>query len=189
MKLQTTVAALLCLSSASVLADEVDLSLSNDTALLRYISPISYSGYGRTDAAFGVMYTEANDYLLSAGIEMVGEAGSQAPGLNGGINIELYGASLDYGYDIGALAIGGKVWYVPPSMSRLGFVAQLNYAPNVTTFGDASRFSDFSTRVEYEVFPDAAVYVGYRKVTARIENTTINVNLDKGWHGGIRISF
>ena len=188
MKLQASIAALLCMMSANALAAEVDLSLSNDTVLARYVMPISYSGYGRTDMDFGVLYTEADDFMGSAGIEMMGEAGSHAPGMHAGVSIKGYVVSLDSGDDVASVTLGGKVWYVPPTMTRIGLKAQINFGPDVTTFGDAERFWDFNTRAEYEVLPEAAVYLGYRKVETRLERK-VDVDLDKGWHIGLRMTF
>ncbi len=190
MKLQASIAALfLCASSTVALAQEVDISLSNDTALAKYIMPVSYSGYGRTDAEFGLMYTESDDFMMSAGMSMMGEVGSHAPGLQGGVGVHAYGVSLDSGDDVGALTLGGKLWFVPPSMTRVGLVADLNFAPDITTFGDAKRFWAFSSRAEYEVLPEAAVYLGYRKFRTRLEIKNRDVDLDKGWHIGLRMSF
>ena len=66
--------------------------------------------------------------------------------------------------------------------------AQINFGPDITTFGDAERFWDFNTRAEYEVLPEAAVYLGYRKVETRLERK-VDVDLDKGWHIGLRMTF
>lgn len=188
MKLRASVAALLMLAGAEAGARELDLSLSNDTALVRYATPISYSGYGQTDAEVGFMYTESDDVMIVGGIEMMGEAGSHAPGLHFGVGVKGYGVSLDSGADVGSITLGAKGWYVPPQFNRMGLVAQLYFGPDVTTFGDAERFWDFSSRAEYEVLPEAAVYVGYRKVRTRLENN-VDVDLDKGWHIGLRMSF
>jgi len=188
MKLRAGVAALLCVFAVEAGARELDLSLSNDTALLRYATPISYSGTGRTDADFGFMYTESNDVMVMGGIEMMGEAGSYAPGMHMGVGIKGYGVALDNGYDVGSIALGAKGWYVPPEFNRLGLVGQFYFGPDVTTFGDAEKFWDFSARAEYEVLPEAAVYVGYRNVRARLKQGG-NVDLDKGWHLGVRMSF
>jgi hypothetical protein len=188
MRLRASVAALLMLVGAQAGARELDLSLSNDTALLRYATPISYSGYGHTDADFGFMYTESNDVMVLGGIEMMGEAGSYAPGMHMGVGIKGYGVTLDGGDNVGSITLGVKGWYIPPEMSRMGVVAKFNFGPNVTTFGDAEKFWDFSTHVEYEVLPEAAVYVGYRNVRARLTKGR-NAYLDKGWHLGLRMSF
>lgn len=191
MKLQATIAAILCVSSGvAVSAQSIDLSLSNDTALLRYSMPISYSGSGRTDADFGLLYTEANDLMGMAGITMSGEAGSQVPGLDGGVGFRAYGVSIDRNNaDIGAVTIGGMLKYVPPGLNRVGLVGALNYSPNITTFGDAKSFWDFTARVEYEVLPAASVYLGYREVGVRMEISDRDIKLDQGAHIGLKMSF
>jgi hypothetical protein len=188
MKLRACVAALLCMFGAEVEAQEIDLSLSNDTALLRYATPISYSGYGHTDADVGLMFTESDDVMLLGGIEMMGEAGSHAPGLHFGVGIKGYAVAIDNGADVGAVTLGGKIWHVPPRFNRLGLVAQFYYGPDVTTFGDAKKFWDFNARAEFEVLPEAAVYVGFRNVRTRLTNH-VDVDLDKGWNIGLRMSF
>lgn len=188
MKLRASVAALTLLVAAEAGARELDLSLSNDTAMLRYATPISYSGYGQTSADVGFMYTESDDFMIVGGIGMMGEAGSHAPGLHFGVGARGYGVSLDNGADLGAVALGGTGWFVPPEFNRMGLVAQFYFAPDVTTFGDADRLWDFSSRAEYEVLPEAALYVGYRNVRARLKNRP-DVDLDKGWHIGLRMSF
>jgi hypothetical protein len=193
MKLQaTTMAALVFLSgaaSSAAASQSIDLALSNDTALLRYTMPVSYSSAGRTDADFGLLYTEANDMMMMAGIAMSGEAGSQAPGLYGGVGFRAYGVSLDSGNDVGSVTLGGLLRYVPPTLNRVGLVGQLNYGPDITTFGDAQRFWDFNARVEYEVLPAATVYLGYRNVETRLELNDLDVTLDKGAHVGLKMSF
>ncbi len=196
MKLRASIAALLCVLGFEANAREIDLSLSNDTALIRYATPISYSGSGKTDLDVGFMYTESDNVMILGGIEMMGEAGSHAPGLHFGVGIKGYGVSLDSGDDVGSVTLGAKGWYVPPQINRLGLVAQLYFGPDITTFGDAEKFWDFSGRAEYEVLPEAAVYVGYRNVRARLERNvpgnpgnSRDVDLDKGWHIGVRMSF
>ena len=190
MKLQAaTIAVLLCASGAAAAAQQIDLSLNSDTALLRYTLPISYSTSGRTDADFGLLHTESNDPLLMAGITMLGEAGSQVPGLDGGVGFRAYGISMDNGADIGAVTLGGMLKYVPPALNRVGLVAALNYAPNVTVTGDANRLWDFTVRAEYEVLPMAAVYIGYRDVGVRMEINSRDITLDQGAHFGLRMSF
>ncbi len=188
MKLRASVAALLCVFAAEAGARELGLSLSNDTALLRYATPISYSGTGHTDADFGFMYTESDNVMFLAGIEMMGEAGSHAPGMHLGVGIKGYGVSLDSGDDVGSVALGVKGWFVPPKVNRMGVVAQFYFGPDVTTFGDAEKFWDFTGHVEYEVLPEAAVFAGYRNVRANLSQNR-DVDLDKGWHIGLRMTF
>lgn len=190
MKLQAmTLAALMSVSGVAAAQQQIDLSLSSDTALLRYSMPLSYNPSGRTDADFGLLYTEANDVMVMAGIMMSGEAGSQVPGLYGGVGFRAYGVSLDNGADIGAVTLGGQLRYVLPAMNRVGLVGAINYAPDITTGGDANRFWDYTVRVEYEVLPAAVVYLGYREVGTRLNITHRDVDLDQGGHVGLKMSF
>lgn len=188
MKLQTSVALILMAVGSTVMAQELDLSMSDDTALLKYASPISYSAHGQTDASFGFMYTEQDDMMVQGGIEMKGEAGSQSPGLKFGMGIRAYGITFDAGDDISSITIGVSATMVPPSLKRLALVAEIYYGPDVTTSGDADRFSDFSVRAEYEILPEAAFYFGYRNVQAEMVGGA-EVALDKGGHVGLKMSF
>ena len=190
MKIRNCIAAAaLALTTTVASADSIDLSVSNDTVLGKYVKSLSYSGYGHTDMDFGLMYTESDDLMGLFGITMAGEAGSHAPGLNFGVGARVYALTLDDAdKNVGSVTLGGKISYIPPQMNRVGFVGTLDFGPDVTTFGDADRFWAFDGRVEFEVLPEAAVYAGYRKIRARLDNG-IDADLDKGGHLGVRMSF
>ncbi len=173
--------------SGAAVADAVDISLGSDTGQVKYILPLSYSGYGRTDVEFGFLYTESDDVMLTTGLHVRGEAGSHAPGLSFGVGIKAFVVSVG-DKDLAALTLGGEARFVLPSLSRLSSVAFFNYAPSIVSFGDAEKFSEFGLQVEYEVFPETAVYGGYRKITADIENGS-DADLDKNGHVGIRLTF
>ncbi len=177
------------LAGTPALADQIEVNLSNDTAMVQYATPLNYSGYGRTDAEFGALYTETDDLLGSVGIAMVGEAGSQAPGLAFGLSIKAYAVVLDAtDSTLGAVTLGGRVQLIPPGANRLIFSAYLNYAPDITSFGDADKFMDMGLRAEYEILPDASAYIGYRKITAELDGG-VDADLDDAGHVGVRISF
>lgn len=189
MKARVGIAVAMLALAGHATAGKIDLGISDDTVLAQYGSTMSYSGYGHTDWNMGLMYTESDDLMGSIGIEMMGEAGSHAPGLTGGVGIKAYGVSIDNtGDDVGSVTLGGKLRYVPPQVGRLGLSAGLNYGPDVTTFGDANRFMEFNARAGFEVLPEASLYVGYRKVRVRMDRGG-DVDLDKGWHLGITMSF
>ncbi len=177
-------------ASLTAVADEVEVNLSNDTAYLQYASPLEYNGYGRTDLEIGALYTEADDLLGSIGIAMLGEAGSEAPGLSFGLTIKAYAMNLDAAdATLGAITLGGKVRYSPPSVSRLAVLGYLNYAPAITTFGDSENLREVGVRAEYEVLPGAAIYIGYREIATELEESGAEIKLDDQGHVGLRISF
>lgn len=189
MKLRVATVALLVAANTAVTAGELDISLSNDTAQVRYYAPMSHSKYGHTDFDIGALFTEDDDFMATAGMMMSGEAGSRAPGVHLGVGFRAYGVSFDNtNDDVLALALGGEVRVVPPSERRLGIAFYGNFSPDITTFGDAEQFSDFGGRVEYEVLPEAAIYIGYRQIKAELESGP-TVTLDKGGHVGLRMKF
>ncbi len=70
----------------------------------------------------------------------------------------------------------------------MGIIGQLYVAPNITTFGDADRYVETNLRVEYEVIPSAAAYIGYRDIQFNL-NSGPNATVDKGVFIGVRMSF
>jgi hypothetical protein len=189
MKLRVATIALLFAANTAVTAGELDISLSNDTAQVRYYAPMSHSKYGHTDFDVGALYTENDDLMASAGMMMSGDAGSRAPGVHLGVGFRGYGVSFDnINKDLFALTLGGEVLVVPPSERRLGIAFFGNFAPDITTFGDAGQFSEVGGRVQYEVLPEASVYVGYRQIKADLDPGA-TVTLDKGLHVGLKMKF
>ena len=182
-------ASVLALVSASASADQVDVNLSNDTAFMQYASTLNYNGYGRTDMEIGALYTEADDVMGTFGVSMTGEAGSDVPGLNFGLTVRLYAVNLDApDASLAAVALGGGATYKPAPESRFGVIAYLNYAPDITTFGDAENLMETGLRAEYEVLPGAAAYVGYRLIRTELVGLG-DIDLDDGGHVGLRLSF
>ncbi len=176
--------------SLTAFADEVEVNLSNDTAYLQYASPMEYNGYGRTDLEVGVLYSESDDLLGAIGIAMLGEVGSEVPGLSVGLTVKAYAVNVDaVNATLGAITLGGKVRYSPPAANRFAVVGYLNYAPAITTFGDSENLREMGARAEYEVLPGAAIYIGYREITTELENGGPEVKLDDQGHVGLRISF
>ncbi len=169
-------------------ADTVDLNLNNDSVQFLYISPFtSDEGLGGASLEAGLIYTEANDYLGIVGLNIKGEAGSDSPGLVAGVGVRGYGISTDRA-DIGALAIGGLVQYSPPSLSRLGLVGQLYFAPEILTFMDGKNLLSMEFRVEYKVLTQAVVYVGYRDIESDLDGGG-SIDVDSGGHLGLRFMF
>jgi hypothetical protein len=67
-------------------------------------------------------------------------------------------------------------------------IGSVYFSPNITTFGDADRFTETGVRVEYEIIPQAAAYLGYRKIRFGLSSAP-DVILDEGIHVGVRLSF
>lgn len=187
MSLRRIVALSLLTASTAVMADSIDINLRDTSAQIQYSSSMGRDALGKTEFHTGVLYANKNNMLGDLGILVKDEVGSSAPGFSVGVGIKGLIAKTK-GTSESALALGGLVRYSPPAVSRLGIVGQLYLSPNITTFGDADRFTEAGVRVEYEIIPQAAAYIGYRRIKFGL-NAAPNVILDEGVHVGVRISF
>jgi hypothetical protein len=188
-----TTAAGLLLSGAAASAQTLDLNVSNDSALFRYIvRDTDSTGFGNREVDLGLAYTTDDAIVGMFGAQVVAEAGSRSPGLDAGLGLKLFGANADLDeqddMSLFALTLGGQLHFVPPPVPRIGFSLQGFFSPNVVTFGDADRFSYLSTAVEYRVLPQAMVYLGYRKMRAGLEDGG-TATIESGGHLGFQLEF
>jgi hypothetical protein len=170
------------------MADTLDINLRDSSAQVQYKSSMGRDALGKTEFHVGVLYAKPNNTLGDAGVLVKDEVGSSVPGVSVGIGIKgLVAHTL--GTNESALALGGMVRYSPPEVHRLGIIGTVYFSPNITTFGDADRFTETGVRVEYEIIPQAAAaYLGYRKIRFGLSGAP-NVILDEGIHVGVRLSF
>jgi len=180
--------ALTIVACAPAFAQSFDVDLSNDSAQFRYISMAgNATGFGNTEVDMGLFYSTDDDVLGMLGLLVADEAGSASPGLVAGVGVKAFAATVDQN-EVIALSIGGQLRYHPPAFSRLGIAVQGHISPDVVTFVDADKFYYVSGRVEYEVLPQALVYVGYRKIRADL-TTGPEVDIDNGGHIGLQVIY
>ena len=174
--------------STSVLADAIDINLSNDVAQLQYIAPTGHVGQGKSEFHMGFLYNDSNNVLGDAGL-LVMNNGGDATDLSVGVGAKILVVRIVNNNAV-ALALGGRVRYAPLSDKRLGLVGQLYFAPDIVTFGDADRYIQTGVDVEYEIMPQAVAYLGYRKIKIGIKTAFVpDARLDEGMHLGVRIAF
>lgn len=173
---------------AQAAAQELDINLSNDSALFRYIGHQSGgSTFGGTETDLGFLYTTDDDIVGMFGIQVKGETGSGSPGLDAGVGLKAFGATAGDD-DLFALTLGGQLRYRPQGLSRLVFGVDGFFSPDIVTFIDAESFSYVSARVGYEILPQATAYLGYRKIRADIEGGG-KFTIESGGHVGVRLVF
>ena len=187
------VAAALLACAAAVPAQTLDLNMSNDSALFRYIIlDRDSSGSGSKEVDLGLVYSTDDAIVGMFGAQLVAEAGSRSPGLDAGLGLKLFGANADVdgGDDVSlfALTLGGQLHFVPPPWPRIGVSLEGFFSPDVVTFGDADKFAYLSAALEYRVLPQAMVYLGYRKMRAGLEEGD-NVTVESGGHLGFQLEF
>lgn len=188
MLLHRILALTLLTASPHVLADAVDINLSNDVARFQYLAPMGHVGQGKSEFHMGFLYNDSNNILGDVGLLVMNSAGN-ANHLSGGIGGKVLFARIANNHAV-ALALGGKIRSAPFGDKRLGITGQLYFAPDIVTFGDADRYLETGVGVEYEIMPPAVVYIGYRKIKMGIKAALVpDLRLDEGAHVGIRITF
>jgi hypothetical protein len=187
MLLRTFVAVSFMLSSHVVLADSLDLNLSDRSVQFVYGRSIRSA-----QMTAGALYVEKGNNLdihraahlgLIASAERRGSTSRSEVGLGGRVYFASAGSS-----DAAALALGGEFrWFPGEGLVSIGGYGY--YAPDIVAGIDAKGLWEAGARVELEVVRGTAnVYLGYRKMEMRLENN-VDVTVDKGGHVGLRIVF
>jgi YfaZ precursor len=187
MSFRHVVAVALCLASASAVAQTFDINLSNDAAMLTYMTPLGQQGFGHGQLDASVLFTDNDNFLADLGLGVVGAAGSGSPGLTAGVGVKLYSVTTKHN-DVVALALGGQIDYSPPVLPRMHLSGAVNLAPSIVTFMDGDLLFDGSLNIGYEIFQNAIAYFGFRKVKVNIQNGN-NVTVDSGGYLGVKFKF
>jgi hypothetical protein len=177
-------ALLLVLGGTSAHADSIDINLNDDAVRLVYARDLPSTGYGVPQYDFGLLYNADRRHTLAhVGLRTVGYPTAL---VEGGLGGRLYYANLRRG-NVGALALGGHLRLF--LAERLAFVTEGHFAPGVVTFLDGDSFHDVEARLEYHMIPTGAIYVGYRRVRADLEDRGGRQTVDDGVHLGLRFRF
>jgi hypothetical protein len=192
MLLRRIVALSLLAVSTTAMADTIDFNLRDTSAQFQYKSSMGRDALGNTEFHLGVLYVNRNNLLSDFGLLVKDELGGNAPGFSVGVGIKGLVARVKDGNPTtsngSALALGGLVRYSPPAIPRLGIVGQVYLSPHVVSFGDVDRYAEAVAQMEYEVIPQSAVYLGYRRIGFGLRAQPYTI-LDEGVHLGVRISF
>lgn len=189
MKSVRYLAACLLLVSAAATANMLDVNLNNNTAQFQFSTATGVEAQGNADLHAGLLYNNRHSLLVNGGV-------MQRNALDGGVSIgvgmEVLAATVKDNWpttsNTTAVALDAQVRFSPPAVPQMGISGELNYAPNILTFGDAVRYSQGILRVDYELAPQTMVYAGYRKITFGIKNAPAAV-LDSGPHVGFKFAF
>lgn len=194
---KTLFLSLVCgLFSGTLLANSGEISLNSD--VVRLAGDWSLGNGLEVEGA--ILHHEDRGNVASIAGMKFGDAGSE--GLKAGIGLKL--AYVDPDIDQvtiaidppvvisspsgGALALGGKVRYVPPQYNRLSVNAYAWFAPDVLAFDKMDKYQEIGVSVGYNVIRDADVFVGYRNLKAGFKDFG-DATLDTGMHVGIRVNF
>jgi hypothetical protein len=179
----------LCVAPGAVFAQGsgLDLSVSGHSVRAAFDSEITLSGL---DLSFEGMHNNDNGDVAGVGLGLRANANPGHSPVTALIGVKAVWLHPDYsGVDNGyALAIGGGIDYVLPQFNRLSFGGRIFWAPNVTSFSNATRYLSGAVRAGYRVLPNGTVYLGYRHMTASFEGTD-SLILDNGLNIGFALRF
>jgi hypothetical protein len=186
-KLQTTTALLCACAAMPALADSIDINLHDDAIRGTYTMQLQNTQGMSAEA--GLLYAEDNDNnsetLVHGGVLVSGENWSKS----GTFDIAL-GGRLVYAtpgnLDMMAVAFGGRLRFSP--VPRLGIGGHIYYAPDITSFMDADGYQEVELRIDYQVMPQAFVYIGHRNIEVDFGNPR-NWELDDDVHVGFKMTF
>ncbi len=182
---KTLLAGALLLTSTNLFAQNIDIQLSNDSARFNYATEVWGKQYGRAEFEAGVLYNDNSNYAAHVGLHVYNDS-YESP-LELGIGARVYYADVEDTKTM-ALAVGGKFRYAPQALHGFGLRGHYYYAPKVVSFMDADGFTEYGFGVDYQVMPQANVYLAYRKVKTDIENRGY-LTVDKGGYVGVQLRF
>lgn len=176
-------AAALLLVSSGVTADSFDINLHEEAARLTYAAiPPTKRGL---EVELGHMFNEDDQFVSHVGALVSGENWSKRGVFDIGLGGRLVYVYTDL-FDEAALAIGLRVRFFP--VQRLGFGGSVFYAPQIVTFMDGENYQEASVSMEYQLLPQAFVYVGYRNIEVDFDKAQ-DVELDDKFHIGMKLLF
>lgn len=182
------VAIAVALCSTSAQASGFDISLSDETANVVYLTDSGSFGYGGADIGFGLFFNEADDAVAHANI-LVTSNPQSGNNFQFGVGAKGYLGTLDVpDEDVAAIGIGGLVRYVIPSATPMGISLEGYFAPDITSFSDTESLREVIARFELEVMPSTRGYIGYRVLEPEMD-VAGDVEIDDEFHVGIRFLF
>lgn len=184
-----------CLVAASLLAAStaghaqgLDISLSDKTANLVYLTDSGSLGYGGADMGFGLFFNENDDYLGTGNL-LVTSHPTSGRNLQLGVGAKAYLGEHDASDEtVGGIGIGGLARYVIPAQMPMGIALEGYVAPQVTSFGDTKGLTELMARFELEIMPSTRGYIGYRLLEPEFDDAG-EVEFDDEVHLGIRITY
>jgi hypothetical protein len=170
-------------------ADNIDLNLHDEAIRFSYAKELKGGSTSGLSAEAGLLYSEdqkrLNDTLYHLGLHVSGENWSQSGTFDINLGGRFYYASPE-DVDLAALAFGGAIRFSPAH--RFGIGGHFYFAPRITSYMDADSFRETGVRLDYQVLPQAFVYVGYRQIEVDIDNAK-NVELEDDAHIGFKMLF
>jgi hypothetical protein len=183
------------LAAASVAtANSLDFSLNDETVRLVYAHDLETATKGLSIEG-GWLYTseievdgtkvDDSENLFHLGLMVSGENWSEKGSFDISVGGRLAYTSPDDD-DLLSLALGGDVRFSP--IERVGFSGNVFYSPKILSFMDSEGYIEYGLRVDYQLLPQAFVYMGYRKLEFDVEDGP-TVEYDNSFNIGLKMMF
>jgi hypothetical protein len=178
--------AVLAGSPVAATAAGLDLSVSDDA--VRAVLEVDLSNNLVVDGS--IFHHQDRGEVYAAGLHVVGMATGGTNPVKAGLGGRLVYVNSDVGArdDGFAIPLGGWVTYVVPNYDRFTLGGSAYYAPDVLSFGDASRYTEYNLWGAYDVTRAAKLYLGVRGIEADFDGSS-SQRLDTGLHVGMKLRF
>jgi len=173
-------------------AQTASASLSETSAQLKYGLLVGGASYGRSEMVMGLLFNEKDDYVAELGLHVVDEAGSRARGLKIGVGGKVFATTMPASsrdVDLLALGLGMQMMYSLPGADRISVGGTFYYAPPIVSFMDAERFREGALRLQFALFPEAAVYVEAHQFHVTLSDGRGSFSIEKGARVGLQVEF
>lgn len=166
-----------------------EVSLSNDTLQLRYISSGKQVHVDGSQFSAAFFLSEQRDVLLFAELMFPADLHLGALGIT--IGPRVYMALLSQeNNDVMAMSIGTQLRLDLNKSRGFAILGEAYYAPDILTFGTANSVTDFMARAELRLAPRITGFAGYRWFEVDvIQGSGSNRKLEDGVFAGFNWKF
>ena len=182
---------LFLITDTVVVADTLNIQLGSSAGRFTYASEMFGGQYGPVDLEAGIFFDEQDDVLAHLGLLVRNDTLDNPFVISIGTRLYLADVGNDPGEtsaDVGGLAIGGEVLFIPDNLGGLGFGFHYFIAPSIVSFLDAEGITEYGVRLDYAITEQASVYIGYQKIEADLENGE-TLEVDSSGFVGIGMRF
>ena len=183
-------------------AGGIDLALSNETANVAVlINPERLPDTNGAELSVGGFISEEDDRLAHLSLMARGKRQLELSQYDLAVGIKAIGGEIAIDSDqvgdgeedtekVGAVGLGFEAGFLvnPSRYNPINFSVAAFYAPSITSFSEAERFTEISTRLQIEVIPQASAYIGYRRMGFDTSEHD-DVRLDRSTHIGLTITY
>lgn len=180
--------------SVTAQAEGVVAMLSSDSARFFYSSQMWGQQAGPIELETGIMFNEDDNLLVNFGMMLRND------NLDSPVIISLGGRSYlanvndsdtvaTEDFKVVALALGVEILFVPDNMGGLGLGFNYFYAPDILAAGDSEGVTEFGVKLDYQLTPQANLFVGYQSIKADIKERDKDVDIEKGFMLGFGLRF